>query len=92
MFGHVRLCKLRINNNRVNFKSSENNLMELKDKAVKMEEEIKEMMEEVKDILEDVEIGLNRDSIAMIMLLNREIDINQSIIDTIKSGKKVIEI
>lgn len=45
------------------------------------------MMKEVKDILEDTEIGLNKDSIAVIMLLNRKIDIMQSTIDTIKSGK-----
>lgn len=46
-----------------------------------------EMMEEIKAILEDTEIGLNRDSIAAIMLFNLEIDIMQSTIDTIKSGK-----
>lgn len=44
------------------------------------------MMEEIKYVLDDTEIGLNKDSIMAIILFNREMDLMQSVINTIKSG------
>ena len=50
------------------------------------EEDIEEKQEEVKEILKGAKTGLNKDSIAAIICLNREIDVTESMINSLMSG------
>lgn len=45
-----------------------------------------DLQEETKEILKNATTGLNKDSIAAIMLLNRAIDFDESVIDLLMSG------